>query len=51
VNAHAKSCLTPESLRTLRSETKGQAAACPDRSQAIPCKVRESVTGRRTSCN
>ena len=29
---------------TLRSETKGQAAACPDRTQAIPCKVRESVT-------
>jgi hypothetical protein len=39
VNVHAKSCLTPESLRTLRSETKGQAAACPDRTQAIPCTV------------
>jgi hypothetical protein len=25
VNVHAKSCLTPEPLRTLRSETKGQA--------------------------
>jgi transposase len=28
------------SLRTLRSETKGQAGACPDRTRAIPCKVR-----------
>jgi hypothetical protein len=37
---YAKSCLTPEPLRTLRSETKGQAAACPDRTQAIPCKLR-----------
>jgi hypothetical protein len=40
VNVHAKSCLTPEPLRTLRSETKGQAEACPDRTQAIPCKLR-----------
>ena len=40
VNAHAKSRLTPEPLRTLRSETKGQAGACPDRAQAIPCTVR-----------
>ena len=39
VTAHAKSCLTPEPLRTLRPETKGQAAACPDRTQAIPCKL------------
>ena len=40
MNVHAKSCLTLEPLRTLRSETKGQAAACPDRTQAIPCTVR-----------
>jgi len=40
VNAHAKLRLTPEPLRTLRSETKGQAGACPDRAQAIPCTVR-----------
>jgi hypothetical protein len=40
VNVHAKSRLTPEPLRTLRSETKGQAAACPDRTRAIPCTVR-----------
>ena len=39
VNAHAKSCLTLEPLRTLRSEDKGQAGACPDRTRAIPCKV------------
>jgi hypothetical protein len=39
-DVHAKSCLTPEPLRTLRPETKGQAAACPDRTQAIPCKLR-----------
>src|SRR5271166_4169425 len=32
--------LTPEFLRTLRPEDKGQAAACPDRMRAIPCKVR-----------
>src|SRR5215469_10852536 len=29
----------------LRPETKGQAAACPDRTRAIPCKLR-AVTGR-----
>ena len=40
MNVHAKSCLTPQPLRTLRPETKGQAAACPDRTQAIPCKLR-----------
>jgi hypothetical protein len=34
--------LTPEPLRTLRSETKGQAGACPDRTRAIPCKVQVS---------
>jgi hypothetical protein len=43
VDVHAKSCLTPESLRTLRSETEGQAAACPDRTQAIPCKLRDRL--------
>jgi hypothetical protein len=37
---HAKSRLIPESLRTLRSEDKGQAEACPDRTRAIPCTVR-----------
>ena len=36
--------LTLECLRTLRSETKGQARACPDRTRAIPCTVR-AVTG------
>ena len=30
--------------RALRSEDKGQAGACPDRTRAIPCKVR-AVTG------
>jgi hypothetical protein len=40
VNVHAKSRLTLEPLRTLRSEDKGQAEACPDRTRAIPCKVR-----------
>jgi len=33
------------SLHPLRPETKGQAAACPDRTRAISCKVR-AVTGR-----
>ncbi len=37
--------LTPEPLRTLRSETKGQAVACPDRTRAIPCTV-HAVTGQ-----
>ena len=45
MNIHAKSCLTPEPLRTLRSETKGQAAACLDRTQAIPCTV-QAITGQ-----
>ena len=44
VNVHAKSCLTLEPLRTLRSEDKGQAGACPDRTRAIPCKVRAITT-------
>ena len=45
MNVHAKSRLTPEPLRTLRSETKGQAGACPDRTRAIPCKVRAVAAG------
>ena len=45
VNVHAKSRLTLEPLRTLRSEDKGQAGACPDRTRAIPCTVR-AVTGQ-----
>ena len=40
VKVHAKSHLTLESLRTLRSADKGQAEACPDRTRAIPCTVR-----------
>ena len=40
VNVHAKSRLTLEPLRTLRSEDKGQAGACPGRTRAIPYKVR-----------
>jgi hypothetical protein len=35
--------LTLEPLRTLRSEDKGQAGACPDRTRAIPCKVRVAL--------
>ncbi len=49
VNVHAKSRLILEPLRTLRSETKGQAGACPDRTRAIPCKVRVGLPpGRPT---
>ena len=40
VNVHAKSRLTLEPLRILRSENKGQAGAFPGRTRAIPCKVR-----------
>jgi hypothetical protein len=40
--------LDPEPLRTLRPETKGQAAACPDRTQAIPCKVQQSSSEDRS---
>jgi hypothetical protein len=29
-----------EPLHSLRSETKGPGEACPDRTQAIPCKLR-----------
>jgi len=32
----------------LRPETKGQATACPDRTQAIPCKLRAATTRSRT---
>ena len=49
VNVHAKSRLTPEPLRTLRSEDKGQAGACPDRTRAIPCTVRVSPRPRLTA--
>jgi hypothetical protein len=34
VNVHAKSRLILEPLRTLRSEDKGQAGACPNRTRA-----------------
>ncbi len=40
MNVHAKSRLIPETSAGTRSETKDQARACPDRTQAIPCKVR-----------
>jgi len=39
--------LTAEPLHPLRSETKGQAGACPDRTQAIPCKVQQSSSEDR----
>ena len=45
VNVHATSRLVLESLRTLRSEDKGQAGACRTGRGAIPCTVR-AVTGR-----
>jgi hypothetical protein len=32
--------LTAEPLYRLRSDAKGQAGACPDRTRVIPCKVR-----------
>ena len=35
-------------MRTLRPETKGHAAACPDRTQAIPCKVQQSSSEDRS---
>ena len=34
-------------LHPLRSEAKGQAGACPDRTRAIPCKVRVRHDGRK----
>jgi hypothetical protein len=46
VNVHAKSRLILEPLRTLRSEDKGQAGACPDRMRAIPFKARAVTEGR-----
>jgi hypothetical protein len=39
VDVHAKLRLTLVSLRALRSEGKGQAEACPDRTRAIPCTL------------
>src|SRR5260370_29894405 len=38
---------TAEPLHPLRSATKGQAGACPDRTQAIPCKVQQSSSEDR----
>src|SRR5271157_1855361 len=49
VNVHAKSPLDPGDLRTLRSEDNGQAAACPDRTRAIPCKQRVVTIQRSTA--
>jgi hypothetical protein len=45
VYVHAKSRLTLEPLRALRSEDKSQAGACPGRTRTIPCTVR-AVTGQ-----
>ena len=50
-NVHAMSRLTLEPLRTLRSETKGQAGACPDRTRAIPCTQRQRRAGRLGICH
>jgi hypothetical protein len=41
-------------LHPLRPETKGQAAACPDRTRAIACKVRDQSREKnfvQSSCN
>ena len=46
-DVHAKSRLTLEPLRTLRSETKGQAGACPDRTRTTACNMR-AVTAEIT---
>jgi len=47
VNLHAKSRLTLEPLRALRSETKGQATARPGRARTIPRHEQEyDVTAR-----
>ena len=35
--------LTAEPLHPLRAESKGQAGACPDRTRAIPCKMRVAL--------
>jgi hypothetical protein len=35
--------LDPGAPRTLRSEIKGQAGACPDRTRDIPCTVRAVI--------
>jgi hypothetical protein len=40
--------LTAEPLCRLRSVIKGQAGACPDRTRAIPCMVRE-ITGQASA--
>jgi hypothetical protein len=42
-HVHAKPRLILEPLRTLRTEDKGQAGACPDRTRAIPCNVRTGL--------
>jgi hypothetical protein len=39
--------LSVGALHPFRSEIKGQAGACPDRAQAIPCKVQQSSSEDR----
>jgi hypothetical protein len=40
----------PSTVKGTRPETKGQVAACPDRTRAIPCKVRVSYDRRDAEC-
>ncbi len=48
VNVHAKSRLIPETSADTPVRNKGQAAACPDRTRAIPCTLqrRQQVNPR-----
>jgi hypothetical protein len=46
VDVHAKSCLTPEPLRTLRSEIKGQAQPARTGRRPSPARCRDQSRGK-----
>ena len=48
MNVHAKSCLTPEPLRTLRSETKGQAQPARTGRRPSPARCRDQSRGEES---
>ena len=45
MNVHAKSCLTPEPLRTLQSEAKGQAQPARTGRMPSPARCRDQSRG------
>ncbi len=48
MNVHAKSCLTPEPLRTLRSEIKGQAQPARTGRRPSPARCGDQSRGEKS---